>query len=110
MVLVEFPWSDNAQDYMYFSIRHWARLINGYSGSFPDAFIDLQKHFDSFPAPEAIEAARAAGATHLTFNCTLETRKYRCLPTIMALDANPSLQLVAGDTWEGGEVRLYRYR
>ena len=110
MVLVEFPWAENAQDYMYFSTRHWARLINGYSGSFPDAFIDLQKHFDAFPAPDAIEAARRAGATHLTFNCTLEVRKYRCLPTIAALDANPSLERVAAARWEGDEVRLYRFK
>ena len=110
MVLVEFPWAENAQDYMYFSTRHWARLINGYSGSFPDAFIDLQKHFDAFPAPDAIEAARQAGATHLTFNCTLEVRKYRCLPTIAALDANPSLEPVAAGRWEGDEVRLYRFK
>ena len=110
MVLAEFPWEENAQDYMYFSTRHWARLLNGYSGSFPDAFIDLQKRLETFPAPDAIEAVRAAGATHVTFNCTLEPRKYRCLPTIDALDANPSLELVSGGRWEGDEVRLYRFK
>jgi hypothetical protein len=110
MVLAEFPWEENAQDYMYFSTRHWARLLNGYSGSFPDAFIDLQKRLETFPAPDAIEAVRAAGATHVTFNCTLEPRKYRCLPTIDALDANPSLELVSGGRWEGDEVRLYRLK
>jgi hypothetical protein len=109
MVLAEFPW-DNAQDYMYFSTRHWARLLNGYSGSFPGAFVDLQKRLDSFPAPDAIDAARAAGATHLTFNCALETRAYRCQPTIEMLNANPSLELVSAGRWENGEVRLYRFR
>jgi hypothetical protein len=77
MVLVEFPWAENAQDYMYFSTRHWARLINGYSGSFPDAFIDLQKHFDAFPGAGRDRGGAPGGATHLTFNCTLEVRKYR---------------------------------
>jgi len=95
---------------MYFSTRHWARLLNGYSGSFPDAFIQMQARLDTFPSQEAVAAARAAGATHLTFNCTLEPRKYRCLPTIAALDENPSLERVAGGRWEGDEVRLYRFR
>ncbi|HET7697687.1 MAG TPA: hypothetical protein VFK57_18370 [Vicinamibacterales bacterium] len=109
MVLAEFPW-DRSPDYMYFSTRHWARLLNGYSGSFTERWISLQTRVEPFPAPEAIAAARAAGATHLTFNCALEPRQYRCAPTFEALDANPSLELVASSRWEGAHVRLYRFR
>jgi hypothetical protein len=109
MVLAEFPW-EHAPDYMYFSTRHHARLLNGYSGSFPGEWIALQNRLDSFPAPEAIAAARAAGATHVTFNCGLEPRAYRCAPTLAMLDAEPSLELVSSGRWQGSEVRLYRFR
>jgi hypothetical protein len=109
MVLAEFPWN-RPFDYMYFSTTHWARLLNGYSGSTPEAYFALERRVETFPSPEAIDAVRAAGATHLTFNCRLEPRKYRCPRTLDLLDANPALERVAGGTWEGEPVRLYRFR
>ena len=109
MVLAEFPW-DRSPDYMYFSTRHWARLLNGYSGSFTERWIALQRRLENFPAPEAIAAARQAGATHVTFNCALEPRTHRCAPTLAMLDANPTLALVDRAQWEGAEVRLYRFK
>jgi len=109
MALAEFPW-DNAPDYMYFSTWHGAQLLNGYSGSFPDSFIRLQNELATFPSPASIDAIRAAGATHVTFNCALERRPGPCARTIDILDANPLLEMVKADRWENSEVRLYRFR
>lgn len=109
MVLAEFPW-DNAPDYMYFSTRHWARLLNGYSGSFPQAFVDLQKELKDFPSAHALDALRAAGATHLTYNCKFASSLTRCIYTLAELDSSPALERVARDRWEEAEVRLYRFR
>lgn len=111
MVLAEFPISDDSNiAYMYFSTRHWARLINGYSGFFPESYLAFQERAKDFPSPSAIAAARAAGATHVTFNCRLEPRTWRCGPTVQLLDADPALERVAGGRWEGHETRLYRIR
>jgi hypothetical protein len=113
MVLAEFPIGENHDNdiaYMYFSTRHWARLLNGYSGSFPEAFVDLQKELAPFPAPAAVDAARRAGATHLTFNCALEPRIWRCARTIEFLEANPQLEPVASARWQNAPVKLYRFR
>jgi hypothetical protein len=111
MVLAEFPIGDDPNiAFMYFSTRHRARLLNGYSGFFTPEYIALQERVKTFPAPETIDVVREAGATHLTFNCTLEPRKWRCARTIEMLDDNPGLERVAQDTWQGAPVVLYRFR
>lgn len=109
MVLAEFPW-DNAPDYMYFSTRHWARLLNGYSGSFPQGFVDLQNEVKDFPSPHSLGALRAAGATHVTYNCRFASGPARCNNTLALLDSSASLERVDRATWENAEVRLYRFR
>jgi hypothetical protein len=105
MVLAEFPW-DRPFDYEYFSTRHWARLLNGYSGTFPASFLQLQDQVSGFPAPQALDAVRRAGATHLTVNCEFYGR--RCGRVLEALEAQPGVHLIASGKWEGSDVRLYR--
>jgi hypothetical protein len=94
---------------MYFSTRHWARLVNGYSGSFPAAFIDLEKQMAAFPSPHALDALRAAGATHVTVNCRFYGS--RCPDVLDAIEkARDRLRLVESGSWEGADVRLYEFR
>jgi len=108
MVLAEFPRFHDI-DYMYFSTRHWAHLLGGYSGFIPmDA--SLEAALRAFPTPAGIEQLRALGATHLTYNCALEERQGRCGAVFEALDGNPALELVASERWERADVRLYRIR
>jgi hypothetical protein len=108
MVLAELP-KDHDLDYMYFSTRHWARLLGGYSGFFPEGSA-LARARRAFPAPDAIAAFRGLGATHLTYNCAFETRRGRCAAVLEQLDANPTLELMASERWEKAEVRLYRFK
>jgi hypothetical protein len=111
MVLAEFPvTNDNDIAFMYFSTRHWARLVNGYSGFFAESYLRYRDEVRTFPSPAAVDAARRAGATHISFNCALEPRKYRCPRTFEALDANPRLEPLASGTWQGEGVVLYRFR
>jgi hypothetical protein len=94
---------------MYFSTRHWARLLGGYSGF--AAYGDrLLAAWQQFPSAAGVDALRELGATHLTYNCAVEPRPWRCGPTLEALGANAALELVATEQWEGAEVRLYRIR
>ena len=108
MVLADMP-DGHVIDSMYFSTRHWARLLDGYSGYFPSApDFDVAKR--EFPSPESVEILRRRGATHLTYNCAWEARQGRCDDVLRELTANPSLELVARSRWQQAEVRLYRLK
>jgi hypothetical protein len=107
MVLAELP-RQHDTDYMYFSTRHQARLLGGYSGFVPWE-PRLWEAFDAFPTPAGIEALRRLGATHLTYNCRFERRERSCEGMVQALDDNPTLSLVASERWERADVRLYRF-
>jgi hypothetical protein len=108
MVLAELP-AEPQIEYMYFSMFHWASLLGGYSGHTGSSRL-VAEGWMTFPSGSAIELFRRAGATHLTYNCALEPRRSRCEPTIAHLDANPALELLASERWEGGDVRLYRIK
>jgi len=108
MVLAELP-RGHEFDYMYFSTSHWAHLLGGYSGFIP--FDEqLSRRLDRFPAPDAIAALRERGATHLTYNCAFEGDRDKCAEVFRQLDADPSLELVATETWESAPIALYRFK
>lgn len=106
MVLAELP-RDHEITYMYFSTRHWAHLLGGYSG-YVVPTPGLNEAEDAFPSPNAIQALKHLGATHLTYNCALELTPGRCERVLDALNADPDLRLIASQEWEHAEVRLYR--
>jgi hypothetical protein len=108
MVLAEFPSAEHEFDYMYFSTRHWARMVNGASGFAPAWYPDLDKAL-VFPWPASVWMVRGLGATHVSVNCAFLS-DVRCENALKELDANPALALVATSNWRGSEVRLYRFR
>jgi hypothetical protein len=108
MVLVDLP-VEKQIDYTYFSTRHWARLPGGYSG-YVGYSATLMDGWRAFPSPEAIDHFRRTGATHLTYNCALEEKQNRCAAVFELLDGSPALELVAGERWEGADVKLYRIK
>ena len=68
-VIAEFPFGDPAWElrYVYYSTVHWKRLINGYSGGFPQGYnarVALLQRLRENPEP-AWRALRDAGATHV---------------------------------------------
>jgi hypothetical protein len=111
MVLEELP-GGRTLDYMYFSTRHWAKLLTGYSG-FGTDLSALEAAEAAFPAPEAIAAFRRLGATHLTYNCAFDKANGKtdadCDRVFEALRTNASLSLIASEWWKGSLIRLYRY-
>ncbi|MBO9542562.1 hypothetical protein J7643_18400 [bacterium] len=40
-------------------------LVNGYSGFFPDSYLELARHLENGPTPEALDALAATGVTWL---------------------------------------------
>ncbi|HTM23902.1 MAG TPA: hypothetical protein VL225_01840 [Vicinamibacterales bacterium] len=108
MILVELPRFHDTE-YMYFSTRHWAHLLGGYSGYLP-LNADLQHGLETFPSPEGIASLKRAGATHLTYNCALEIRRGRCDAVLAQLADNPLLEPVASERWDNAPVTLYKFR
>jgi len=78
-VLAELPlgidlWDTRA---MYYSTRHWRRLVNGYSGYFPPAYAPLRRALgDASTAPDGAWAALVrSGATHVVVHPWAWTRR-----------------------------------
>jgi hypothetical protein len=111
IVLEELPGGHNL-DYMYFSTRHWAKLLTGYSG-FGTNLSELEAAEAAFPAPEAIATFHRLGATHLTYNCGFDKANGKtdgdCDRVFDTLRRNPSLRVIASEPWRGSMIRLYRY-
>jgi hypothetical protein len=68
-VIAEFPFGDPAWElrYVYYSTVHWKRLVNGYSGGFPQGYnvrVALLQRVNENPEA-AWQALRATGATHM---------------------------------------------
>jgi hypothetical protein len=51
--------------YMYYSTRHWQRLVNGYSGFTPPSYNDLLEHLRDFPSEASIAYLHQRGVTIL---------------------------------------------
>lgn len=68
VVLIEFPFGDPAWElrYVYYSTVHWKRLVNGYSGAFPQPYkvrVARLQQLGEDPAA-AWQTLRDAGTTH----------------------------------------------
>ena len=71
-ILVELPFGALPLEirYMYTSIGHWRRLVNGYSGGFPPDYVRWKRAFEGLPdgGDEAEVALRECGATHVVLH------------------------------------------
>lgn len=68
-VILELPIEAGVNEiakFMYYSTYHWKRLANGYSGYFPQDYLNLEKKIihKSLP-PETIEELKALGVNYL---------------------------------------------
>jgi hypothetical protein len=64
--IFEFPSSPHDDPtYMYFSTFHWQRLINGYSGFFPQSYARVERTMWTFPDQTSIDALKSRGARYL---------------------------------------------
>ena len=114
VVLAEFPFGGNPTrftpnvPFMYFSLWHWAPVVNGYSGHYPPGQVDFEVGLRGFPDASAVDLLRARGATHVTINCAL----YRggCEELVAAVDGLPDFRVVTSGKWQGASVRLYELR
>ena len=114
VVLAEFPIGGAPRTYtanvpfMYFSLWHWADMVNGYSGHYPPGQVDYEEGFRTFPDGPSIALLRSRRVTHITITCAL----YRagCDELLARVDATPDFRLVTAGKWENQPVRLYELR
>ena len=66
-VIVEFPMVDYdmTPQFMYGSIFHWHRLVNGYSGFTPPDYLVTRERMRTFPDDEAIERLTELGVRYV---------------------------------------------
>ncbi len=82
VVLLELPlagkgWGDDARQpgavgddapYLYFSIWHWQKLLNGSSGFFPRSYMDLTRKMRNFPDDSSVAYLRSRGVDYLVLH------------------------------------------
>jgi hypothetical protein len=113
VVLAEFPWwSDRPEigaqfPFMYFSLWHWANMVNGASGFEPPHYQQFLEDIHRFPEPGALAALQARGVTHVTINCAFYSAERNCHSLLDDLDQSPRFHKVAASRWEGDIVALY---
>jgi hypothetical protein len=78
-VLAELPLGIDLYDTraMYYSTRHWRRLVNGYSGYFPASYGALRRALWNAPAApdDAWAALVRSGVTHIVVHPSAWTRR-----------------------------------
>jgi hypothetical protein len=98
---------DNDAKYMYFATWHWQRMVNGYSGNFPESYARLTAWMRRFPSPQAIEYLRRRGVQYLVLHGEFE-RPEEYDRAIGALDGNRGVELVGEFASQPRPSRLYR--
>jgi hypothetical protein len=107
------PEPDNLGDthepeYMYFSIGHWHRLANGYSGLYTDNYIKLLEVLRDFPNRQSLFYVRRRGIRYIVLHSSYAPRLY---PEVMArLKAAPEVEFLMADGPPENEVAVFRVR
>jgi hypothetical protein len=96
------------QIYMYYSTFHWQTLVNGYSGFFPPAYLELAAVMRTFPDARSLELLRARKVRYVVIHGErMGGEHYRQL--LAAADACAcGLTLVEKRPWQAAEVSIYR--
>jgi hypothetical protein len=95
--------------YMYFSVTHWQRLVNGYSGFYPPSYIRLLETMREFPNDASFEALRDRRVDYIIVHGRFySVEQYAAL--ITALELRSDVIGVATFPARGGESRVYRLR
>jgi hypothetical protein len=91
-VVIELPLTDGVFNptYMYWSTKHWQRLVNGYSGITPRDYDETVARMRTFPDDAAIARLRHIGVRYILIHEYLFSEKER-LPLILGLARRPEL-------------------
>jgi hypothetical protein len=114
-IVAEWPFAvagdlGNTRDavYMYFSLGHWQRLVNGYSGFHPPSYLRFIERATGFPDETSIRALREVGVQYVVFHSAFARDRYRAVKE--RLTDHPDLEILMAVRETGDEVALYRLR
>jgi hypothetical protein len=85
--------------WIYWGTYHQRRLVNGYSGFFPQEFLDTKTRLRGFPDTESLQRLRELGVNYCVVR--RKTLAREAIP-------EPELEWVCGD--DAAEVDIYRLR
>ncbi len=108
--LVETPLPDDDTGnipYMYFSMSHWAPMINGYSGFIPKSYVEFRKEMSLFPDARSMAALRRRGVTYVSVNCAVAVDKEGCNRSMDILRRDPRLRLASEAQWDNHTIQLW---
>ena len=108
VVIAETPLLDDETGnipFMYFSLWHWTRMVNGYSGFSPKSYANFHNEMVFFPDTRSIAALRKLGIKYVTVNCGLYYPG--CGELMDAMRHDRRLRLAADTQWNGHTVQLY---
>ena len=109
-VVVELPvparsgLADLDVDYMFWSTKHWRKLVNGYSGYYPRSYQATLDRLNSLPDPAALAWLRERNVRYIiVHNSFLENGEGS--PLVTSLLAQPQLRALGlYADWTGGTV------
>jgi hypothetical protein len=112
-VLAELPTAtderrwDPETTYMYFSTFHWQRLLNGYSGAFPQSYFSFRRATATFPDDNSVRTLREQGADYVVLHEDLYGRaRYR--EVVDQVGRRADLEEVVRAVSDGYEARIYK--
>ncbi len=115
-VVVSYPLRYNLA-YMYFSIWHWKRLINGWTGYMPVNFFEDEQRLNTLPSPESLETLRRRGAELIVIY-----RRFETDPPFLSLqpEEEPGVRYYLGELqkrpdlfeplYDDGAAAVFRFR
>ena len=96
--------------YMYYSTRHWRKLVNGYSGFTPPSYDDLLDHLRDFPSASSIAYLRGRAVTLLLVHSAFYIRG-DFDADVRELRSRTDVQWIAAFPWKGGHrTEVFRIR
>jgi len=108
VVIAELPLQDNEVwnlPFMYFSVWHGSRMVNGYSGFIPDSYAQFYTDMRLFPDEQGVDALRRRGVNYVTINCGLYDDG--CDALARAMRRSKALRLAVDTTWMNRTAQLY---
>lgn len=122
-VLIELPLHPVPESFpqnipsMYFSIWHWTRMVNGYSGHLPESYAETVTALKGFPSDDTLRMARELGVTHVSVVCAVDGPHAAfgvpvadlptCFEKIRRLDDSALARPLVRTQWRGAPAHLY---
>ena len=94
--------------YMYYSIFHWHRIVNGYSGFYPPGYIWFIEGVRNFPDDEALGYIMRRGVRYLLLHSEWAPKRYWTVKSALLVHKDFKLLVTAKDGTQ--EISVFRVR